>query len=410
MMNETVILHPKYLSDSLSSKHYSTNNVHKRDLVVFGEDWGGLPSSTQHLIRHLAKDRKVLWVNSIGLRSPRFCAHDINRIVKKLGHFIQQSFIKNSKPAETKEFPHNIFVIKPLSIPAPSSQFARNISAELLKVQIVPYMKRLALHDPILWSSLPTTSDLAPLLPTTSLVYYCGDDFSGLAGVDNQVVAQHEEKLAENADLVIAASKYLATKFAPHKTHELLHGVDFNLFSQPSARASDLPKRSRPTAGFYGSLSEWLDTDLLLTVIEKLPNWNFVFIGKESVDLSPLKARKNTFFLGPKEHAALPRYSQHWDISLLPFRDNEQIRACNPLKLLEYLAVGKPIIATRFPAAEYHKGIIQCTNTPDEFITAMKLGYQAASLPFFSHALQSRIGNNTWEEKSRQVSQWLDAL
>lgn len=406
-MNKTVILGPEDLAGLLSPKPSSSNNVRKRDLVVFGEDWGGLPSSTQHLIRHLAKDRKVLWVNSIGLRSPRFSAHDIKRIVKKVGYFILQAFVKNAKAKKT---PHNIFVIKPLSIPAPSSQLARKISARLLKVQIEPYIKRLDLHAPILWSSLPTTSDLPPLLPTTSLVYYCCDDFSGLAGVDNQVVAQHEEKLAANADLVIAASKYLAAKFAPHKTRELLHGVDFNLFSRPAARASDLPKRSRPTAGFYGSLSQWLDTDLLATVIEKLPNWNFIFIGKESIDLSPLKSYKNTFFLGAREHSVLPSYSQHWDVSLLPFRDNKQIRACNPLKLLEYLAVGKPIVATRFPAAEYHKGVIQCANTPDDFITAMKLGYQAASLPFFSRALQSRIGNNTWEEKSRLVSQWLDAL
>lgn len=409
-MNKTVILEPEDLAGLLSPKPSPPNNVRKRDLVVFGEDWGGLPSSTQHLIRHLAKDRKVLWVNSIGLRSPRFCAHDIKRIVIKFGYFVRQAFTNKTKNTKTKGSPHNIFVIKPLSIPAPSSQLARKISARLLKLQIEPYIKRLNLYDPILWSSLPTTSDLPPLLPTRSLVYYCGDDFSGLAGVDNQVVAHHEEKLAENADLVIAASKHLAAKFAPHKTRELLHGVDFNLFSTPVTRASDLPKRSRPTAGFYGSLSQWLDTDLLATVIEKLPNWNFVFIGKESIDLSPLKAYKNTFFLGAKEHAVLPRYSQHWDVSLLPFRDNEQIRACNPLKLLEYLAVGKPIVATRFPAAEYHKGVIQCANTPDDFIAAMKLGYQAATLPFFSHALQSRIGNNTWEEKSRQVSQWLDAL
>ncbi len=409
-MNKTVILDAEDLAEILSPKTSSENNTHKRDLVVFGEDWGGLPSSTQHLIRHLAKDRKVLWVNSIGLRTPRFCTHDIKRIAKKLCFFIQQAFIKNAENFTTKEDFHNIFVIRPLSIPAPSSQFARKFSAKLLKMQIEPYIKRLNLHNPILWSSLPTTSDLPPLLPTTSLVYYCGDDFSGLAGVDNQVVTHHEEKLAENADLVIAASKHLAAKFAPHKTRELLHGVDFNLFSQPSARASDLPKRSRPTAGFYGSLSEWLDTELLSAVIAKLPNWNFVFIGKESIDLSSLKSHKNTFFLGAKEHAVLPRYSQHWDVSLLPFRDNKQIRACNPLKLLEYLAVGKPIVATRFPAVEYHKGVIQCANTPEDFIIAMKLGYQAASLPFFSRALQSRIGNNTWEEKSRQVSQWLDAL
>ena len=49
------------------------------DLVVFGEDWGGLPSSTQHLFTHLGLGRKVLWVNSIGLRKPRLTIADCKR-------------------------------------------------------------------------------------------------------------------------------------------------------------------------------------------------------------------------------------------------------------------------------------------------------------------------------------------
>lgn len=49
------------------------------DLIVFGEDWGGLPSSTQHLVRHLAPSRRTLWVNSIGLRRPRMTATDLGR-------------------------------------------------------------------------------------------------------------------------------------------------------------------------------------------------------------------------------------------------------------------------------------------------------------------------------------------
>jgi len=47
------------------------------DLLVFGEDWGGLPSSTQHLIGQLASNHKTVWINSIGLRRPRICLHDV---------------------------------------------------------------------------------------------------------------------------------------------------------------------------------------------------------------------------------------------------------------------------------------------------------------------------------------------
>lgn len=384
------------------------NNPRKRDLIVFGEDWGGLPSSTQHLIRHLARERKILWVNSIGLRSPRLSRHDGGRLVKKITAFIVQKMFANK--ITTVPTRPNVFIISPLSIPAPASIFARKLSAYLLRLQILPHIKKLALHKPILWTSLPTVSDLPPLLPVTSLVYYCGDDFSSLAGVDNQVVAEHEKRLIKDADLIITASQKLTEKFSQEKTHKLLHGVDFELFSKNTKPAKDLPKRHRPTAGFYGSLSEWLDTDLLAEVIERLPNWNFVFIGKGSANMKKIQSFRNTFFLGPKPHRELPSYSQHWDVSILPFKDNAQIRSCNPLKLLEYLAVGKPIVATHFPAVNYYKGVVQCAHTAEEFVAAIKYGYQASYLPHFSEALQSTIGNNTWEEKSRQVSQWLDAL
>ena len=59
-------------------------NIMTHDLLVFGEDWGGLPSSTQHLIGKLATDHKTVWINSIGLRRPRLCLHDIKRMWNKM--------------------------------------------------------------------------------------------------------------------------------------------------------------------------------------------------------------------------------------------------------------------------------------------------------------------------------------
>ena len=54
-----------------------------RDMIVFGEDWGRHPSSTQHLVKRLAKDAKIIWVNSLGLRRPRFNISDLDRLKTK---------------------------------------------------------------------------------------------------------------------------------------------------------------------------------------------------------------------------------------------------------------------------------------------------------------------------------------
>ncbi|POB69260.1 glycosyl transferase, partial [Vibrio vulnificus] len=54
------------------------------DMIVFAEDFGGLPSSTQHIVRQLAKRHRVLWVNSIGLRQPKWSLKDARRLMAKL--------------------------------------------------------------------------------------------------------------------------------------------------------------------------------------------------------------------------------------------------------------------------------------------------------------------------------------
>jgi hypothetical protein len=60
----------------------------QRPLVVFAEDWGAHPSSTQHLIKVLSQQRKIIWINSIGLRKPRLSWRDILRVSQKNYFFL----------------------------------------------------------------------------------------------------------------------------------------------------------------------------------------------------------------------------------------------------------------------------------------------------------------------------------
>ena len=139
-----------------------------RDLIVFGEDWGGLPSSTQHLISHLSKDRRVLWVNSIGLRQPEFTAKDFKRALGKIFSYRFSSSKKNKDffsripPRNVSDISddNNFIVINPKTIPAPRTNFSRKLSQLLLLMQIKPILKKMKLQSPILWISLPTAIDL----------------------------------------------------------------------------------------------------------------------------------------------------------------------------------------------------------------------------------------------------------
>ncbi|OEE86534.1 glycosyl transferase [Enterovibrio norvegicus FF-162] len=374
----------------------------KRDLIVFGEDWGGLPSSTQHLIRRLSQDRKIVWVNSIGLRRPTLTVNDCKRAWQKL----TTRSVSNKGASKTCATPESLTVVNPSTLPAPRTMLGRKLAAGMLRNQLAPIIAQANLHNPILWTSLPTAVDVSDQLGTSSLVYYCGDDFSSLAGVDHHTVAQREQELVEKADLILTASETLFTRFSDKCTRLLPHGVDYSLFSTPCPRAEDLPNNGRPIAGFYGSLSEWLDYKMLAKTITLLPDWDFVFIGKPCEAALALKQHDNVTLLGPKSHHELPGYSQHWSASLLPFTNNDQIKACNPLKLREYLAAGRPVISTPFPAVNEYRTFVSVVQNAEEMAKALR---NAAEQAPNAHQ-QTAVSAHTWDARAEKLATWLDAL
>ncbi|MGF1720987.1 glycosyltransferase [Vibrio kyushuensis] len=382
------------------------------DLIVFGEDFGGLPSSTQHIIKRLAAQRKVVWVNSIGLRQPKFNAHDGKRAINKLlgrskGGFSTPSNTSSQGDemnAEEKRSCGNVTVVNLKTIPAPKSGLARSMAKSMMLAQLKPLLQQAKLNEPVLWCSLPTAADLCGYMGESAVVYYCGDDFSSLAGVDHSVVSEHESKLIEKADLIFAASEEMQSRFPASKTQLLPHGVDCDLFSTAAPRASDLPNRGRPVAGFYGSLSNWLDYDMIEQVVANNQDWDFVFIGPQELSQSKLPKSSNVFYLGPKPHHELPRYSQHWDVSLLPFKLNEQIIACSPLKLMEYLAAGRPIISTSFPALEAYKRYVNVVNNSEDMSIALQAARHQQPLP------SGIVNQHSWDARSEFVDWMLELL
>ncbi|ORT49611.1 glycosyl transferase [Vibrio sp. qd031] len=371
-----------------------------RDLIVFGEDFNGLPSSTQHLVKHLSTTRKILWVNSIGLRKPKLTINDAKRAIGKLFGASKSDFRGTETSSTT---PHNIDVVNVRTIPAPSRHWERQLAKSLIRAQLVPKIEKLQLQAPILWTSLPTAADLCGQLGDTNVVYYCGDDFGALAGVDHDTVTTHEQELSNKADLILVASAKVQQKFPACKTTLIQHGVDFERFTQPTPRALDLPQ-GKPIAGFYGSLSKWLDYPLLNQLIANMPDWNFVFIGKNELSHSPLNPAPNLHLLGPKPHSALPSYSQHWQVSLLPFLDTPQIQACSPLKLLEYIAAGNPVVHTHFDAAKPYLYQTNLANNAAQFERALRT-YQDLKQP-----QPASIQQDSWSSRAQFVDWLLELL
>ncbi|WP_310620816.1 glycosyltransferase [Flexibacterium corallicola] len=346
--------------------------------------------------------QKVLWVNSIGMRRPQPTIRDFKRVLEKASSFLHTKKNNIRDPIDNHS---NISVCSMKIIPWPGNSRVRQINKILLGKQLRSKKKELNLSHPILWTSLPTAVVALGELEEYAVVYYCGDDFGSLAGVDHGPVLSMEKELASKADLIIAASENLTKRFPADKTVHIPHGVDFELFSSPQGRPNDLP--DGPVAGFYGSIAEWVDLESIAIAADELPHWNFVLIGNVECAATTLQNKSNIFLLGPRPHHLLPAYLQHFDVSLLPFRDNDQIRACNPLKLREYLAAGNPIVSTRFPALQPYEKLLTTIPSGDQLAAGIR---EADADTFRNTQRQQAVQPESWTARSHRITQLINEL
>lgn len=368
-----------------------------RHFVVFGEDWGAHPSSTQHLIKRLSAQEKVTWINSVGLRKPSFRFSDIQRLLNK--SLLTLSSVWRRCSQETEEFSPSILNLAVL--PWHDSVSINRFNKAVLKNKIGTSQQH---EQRVYWVSVPSAISMIEKQPNDIIVYYCGDDFLALDGVDHEMIAPLEQRLIEQADIIFVASEHLKHKMPSDKTFVLSHGVDFELFSQAIAPAEALATDAK-TIGFYGSISNWLDLEILETLVSQRPGYHLMLVGECKVSIDSLLAYPNVTHIDKVQHNELPKYSQNWDVSILPFINNRQIQSCDPLKLKEYLAAGTPVVSTRFNAVEKYQDIVQIADDPAEFISKidqmLKLSQQQR-MALAKHSMQS-VMEHSWGQKAEEA-------
>ena len=375
--------------------------------IVFGEDWGRHPSSTQHLMKSMISRHQVYWVNSIGLRRPKLT--DGKRIIEKfkqLKNATANNFNNNQKLSYAEVKP--LEILAPIAFPWPGNYVAYVINRLLLTYQTRALLARHVADKSlprILWLSLPTGRCVIDALEEDVVVYYAGDDFSALHGVDHKQVNFEESELVKRADIIFAASDNIARQFPQNKTYLLPHGVDLKHFSSVCERPSHYPD-SDLVVGYYGSITRWLDFKLISFLARARPDITFLFIGKIDIDDCSIFEYDNIVHLADMPHGKLIQYAANWQVSLIPFVDNEQIKACNPLKLREYLAIGQPILSTKYPAVMAFSECIYIADNQQQMLEQLNsaLTLSKIELKQLKDESQKMVESSTWEARCDYVS------
>ncbi|HEX6838053.1 MAG TPA: glycosyltransferase [Polyangia bacterium] len=371
------------------------------NIICFAKDWSEDPTSNNHVMKLLARDNEVLWLNSIATRTPKLSSSsDMGKIRRKL-----KSFVDGPKRIEGAR---GLSVFTPLVLPFPHSRAAVAMNRQILRGTTAYFRRRLGMGDFQLWSFIPTAVEYFGHLGESFRVYYCTDEWSQFSYVDGARVTAMERELCRRCDIVFTTSRTLLAAKSPWnpETHLASHGVDFQHFARALSPDTTVPDDvaglERPVLGFFGLVQDWIDIDLIGWLAEQRPDWTIVMIGKVAVDHSRWARTPNIKWLGRKPYEELPRYCKAFDVGLIPFRINELTRNVNPIKLREYLSAGLPVVSTPLPECAAYPEWCAVADSREQFLAACE-----AALAADSHesrrARSELMRAESWEHKVAQL-------
>jgi glycosyltransferase involved in cell wall biosynthesis len=379
-----------------------------RDFVVLSDEWNGLPTSAIHLFRRLSKRNRIFWFNTIG-RLPRLSIGDARKVARTAGAWLRRRPSTKNAPCAGEE---NVNVETPVLVPW-FKRPVRWLNRRSLLRKYESICSRFTLREPIFVTTFPYTVDFLNAVHGGPKVYYCVDDFLDYPGVNHRDWAAMEAELVHGIDGLVVTSRTLAAKRSNGCAMlHLPHGVDFDHFHDARRKAMPEPGMEsipRPIIGFFGLISEWVDLEVVRSLSDAFPHCSFVFLGRTEVDMTVLEDRPNVHRLGWVPYADLPRYARYFDVGLIPFRLNQLTRAVNPLKLMEYFALGLPVLATKLPELETIGGPLYLAETPAEFqrqlaqILAIGAGTRVEEALAIARA-------NTWDARVADLSAFIQTL
>jgi GT2 family glycosyltransferase/glycosyltransferase involved in cell wall biosynthesis len=356
------------------------------------------------LMRRIADQRRVLFVNSIGMRMPLpgRSTQSGRRILRKARSMLR---LVRRPLADTPGF----HVATPFVIPFYGSRGMRALNARLVRAQ-VQVMARLAgidLADAVVVVTVPTAWEVAEAMPRRSLVMNRSDLHSSFEETDQGVIRALEDALLERSDLVLYAAHSLMDAEAAQtgeRSHFLDHGVDLDHFGgDVGPEPADLATIAHPRIGFFGGIDDYVvDLDLLERVATSIPDASLVLIGDATCPMDALEALPNVHWLGFRPYEQIPAYGAGFDVALMPWLRNDWIQSSNPIKLKEYLALGLPVVSTEFPEVHHYADCVAIARDADDFVELIReaLDGRPVGTPARRRA---RVAGATWDGRADEL-------
>lgn len=386
----------------------------KHDIVIVGlQPWDiQIGSNCKNMAIELSKSHRILYVNA-ALDSMSAIKNRNNPNVQK------RLAVLKGKSSSFEMVNSNLWVYTPkmlstsinwlpgflfdIALKMKNHRFAEAIKDALDALEFKNYI---LLNDSDMFRSFYLKEYLMP----AKSIYYTRDNLMTVPYWKKHG-QKYEPLLMKKSDYVLGNSPYLINKAKMHNTNSFYigQGCDIEAFSnfQKEKPPIELSSMTGKIIGYTGLLTDRrLDVNLIYSVAKIHSDWNVVLIGPEedSFKNSKLHDLSNIHFLGNRNPDELPNYVSYFDVCINPQVVNELTIANYPRKIDEYLASGKPVVATYTPTMEIFDGIVYMASTSNEFINCIERALKEDSVEMVeirksfatSHSWTQCI-NNLWD-------------
>lgn len=368
-------------------------------VICFGaEDWWyhNRGHFDFQIMTRLAQKVPVLFVNSIGVRVPSL------KHGRQFAAKIRRKLTSMSRGLVEAE--PNFFVHSPFAVPGGKG---RSLNTRLLAMQVRAAARRAGMRRPVLWICCPPAADLIDYLPHELLVLQRTDRFEAFPEADPQRITDQIEVLKRRADLTIYCNSDLMAEEVAHVARQafVTHGVEVARFIEAGSKSRDAAPQDvaalpHPRIGFIGGIdAHTFGIDLFRDTVARMPDVTFAMVGACSLP-DGWCSSSNVHFLGRKPYSDIAGYMAAMDVLIMPWNDSAWIKAANPIKLKEYLAVGRPVVTTEFSALAPYRDLVWTANSAEDFALALR---EALALGCNPAEGRRRIMSEDWNSKADDV-------
>lgn len=385
-----------------------------QDIVVVGiQAWDiEIGSNCKNIATEFAKHNRVLYVNPPLDRATLRRDKGTEKIEKRLR-------IKSGEETDLVQLGDNFWNLYPKSMTESINwipfhglfKMLNKRNARIFSEDIQQAMKKLNFKNVLLFndSSMFLGLHLKEFLSPQSYTYYMRDYL-----IKVPYWRRHGERIEpqviQKADVVVNNSTLYAeygSQFNPN-SFMVGQGCDVSLFNDENG-SIQIPKEfdaiPKPVIGYVGYLTSMrLDIDLLEHMAKERKDWSIVLVGPEDEDFrqSKLHELDNVFFLGSKDASELPAYVKGFDVAMNPQVVNDWTIGNYPRKIDEYLAMGKPTLATKTKAMEMFQEHVYLATNKDEYIKLAEKALEENSMELVKKRT-AFAKSHTWENNVRAI-------